>query len=698
MKSCLTILLFFTVYCFGQDQLIIDKNASILGVSLTEKLSYFEDAGALFTPQEFLEKKATLKKVKMSSRPGSLGFSISSFFIHFTLENESGKDQWLVLETAKPFTNHVNLYQVDTKKTVCSGDAIPFELKSLPTNFSALSIFVPSGENREYVLQIKAEGENLRIPMVLSDRKEYMGSDANRKMFIGVFLGIFIFVSIIYFFFFVILKERLFLIYVLYASFSGLLQFALDGYMHEFVFTSGGYFTQHCVMIIAGATVIFGMLYAFGYLALTGVMKKVGAVIIVMVIITMIASLIPQIRFEITFQLINGFSMLGLIFMMVSGYLQRKKRKVSNLFLIGLAFLVLGGLVFIFGNLGIINSPIITQNALKLGTLLEMIFLSILMAGRYKQLQEEREKAQQALLIELEEKNRITLEANERLESEVKERTREIEEQRLELKEKNEDFIASVTYAERIQSAVLSNEEKFTNLLPDSFVFFRPKDVVSGDFYWVDELESDTIKTANRHAYVTADCTGHGVPGALVSIIGNHLLEAGKVSNGLLNPGKALDELSIGMNAALNSRYSSRQLRDGMDLTLCVLDLQKRKLHFSGARNSAYIVRSGELIELKGDRKSIGFNPNEESHQFQTQTLDLELGDVIYTCSDGFADQFGGENGKKFMSKQLKSLFIEISELPLNEQKTSLENALNAWMGRHEQLDDILVIGVKITA
>lgn len=698
MKSCLTILIFFTFYCFGQDQLIIDKNASILGVSITEKLSYFEDVGAVYSPQEFLKKKARLKGVRMTSPLENMDFSRSMFFIHFTLKNESGKDQWLVLETAKPFTNQVNLYEVDTKSTLYSGDAIPFDLKSLPTNFSALPMFIPKEESREYVLQLNSEGENLTIPMMLIDRKEYMGSDANRKMLIGIFLGIFIFVSIIYFFFFVMLKERLFLIYVLYASFSGLLQFALDGYMHQFVFTSGGYFTQHCVIIIAGATTIFGMLYAFGYLALTGALKKVGAVIIVMILVTMIASLIPQIRFEITFRLINGFSMLGLIFMMVSGYLQRKKRKVSNLFLIGLAFLVLGGVVFILGNLGIIKSPIITQNALKLGTLLEMIFLSILMAGRYKQLQEEREKAQRALLLELEEKNRITLEANERLESEVKARTREIEAQRLELKEKNEDFMASVTYAERIQSAVLSNEEKFTNLLPNSFVFFRPKDVVSGDFYWVDELNAKDGKASSLRAYVTADCTGHGVPGALVSIIGNHLLEAGKLSNGLLNPGQAMDELSVGMNAALNSRYSSHQLRDGMDLTLCVLDLHERKLHFSGARNSAYIVRSGELIELKGDRKSIGFNPNEESHQFQTHILDLELGDLIYTCSDGFADQFGGENGKKFMSKQLKSLFIEISELPLEEQKSNLENTLNRWMGSHEQLDDILVIGVKITA
>jgi serine phosphatase RsbU (regulator of sigma subunit) len=181
-----------------------------------------------------------------------------------------------------------------------------------------------------------------------------------------------------------------------------------------------------------------------------------------------------------------------------------------------------------------------------------------------------------------------------------------------------------------------------------------------------------------------------------VSIIGNYLLEGGELSSGPLNTGPALDDLSIGMNTALNSKYVNEQIRDGMDLTLCVLDNKDRKLHFSGAKNSVYIVRNGELIELKGDRKSIGFDPNEESHSFQTQTFQLEEGDIIYTCSDGFADQFGGPKGKKFMSKQLKSLFVEISSKPIDEQRNILDTTLSEWMGDLEQLDDILVIGVKV--
>ncbi|MDG1331743.1 MAG: 7TM diverse intracellular signaling domain-containing protein [Crocinitomicaceae bacterium] len=683
MKSCLTILLLCAFSCLGQDVFQINKNESDFGKAATDEFTIYESTDNDLLPEEFLHQKSNFEGKSLSKNAAAFDFTSSSLFLHFIIKNESGKDQSLVLETARPFTNHVDLFCVETKETVRSGDAIPFDSKCLPTHVSALSLFVPSSESREYVLQIKSEGENLNLPMVFHQVDHFLEVDADRKIFMGIFLGIFLFVIIIYMAFFLMLKEKLFLIYVLYATFSGLLQFSVDGFMHEYVFTSGGYFTQHCVIFIAGAVVILGVEYASRYLAISGFLRKLRSMLITLVAITMVLSLIPQVKFELPFRLINGFSLVGLIFMIVAALVQRRKIKVSNLFLIGLSCLVLGGLVFVLGNIGVLNLPFITKNALKIGTLLEMIFLAILMAGRYKTLQEEREKAQMQLLNQLEK-------ANVQLEIQVAERTKEIESQRILLKEKNQDFMASVTYAERIQSAVLSNEDKFRNLLPDSFVLFRPKDVVSGDFYWIDELKG------NKIGYVTADCTGHGVPGALVSIIGNHLLESGKAENGLLNPGRALDEVSIGMNAALNSQYASEQIRDGMDLTLCLIDQKEKKLHFSGARNSAYIIRKGELIELKGDRKSIGFNPKEETHEFQTQSFDLETGDMIYTCSDGYMDQFGGERGKKFMSKRLKALFAEISSLPLEEQREQLSSTLTDWIGDLEQLDDVLVIGVRI--
>ncbi|MFK7784233.1 MAG: 7TM diverse intracellular signaling domain-containing protein [Crocinitomicaceae bacterium] len=696
MKNCYLLLFLLSFSSFGQGQLTIDEACSILGTSVSNELSYFEDVSGTMSPNDFLEKKSTMKEVEITAGLENFDFTNSSFFIHFTLENQSGKDQLLVLETARPITNRVDLYCVDDETTVYSGDGIPFKEKSVPTNFSALNVSVPAGKTHEYVLHLTSDGENLTLPMVFFKQKDYVSMDSDRQLYMGIFLGIFLFVVIIYSAFFVLLKERLFLLYVVYAFFSGLMQISLDGYMHEFLFTSGGYFTHHCQLVLASLTVIIGMIYAMKYLTVTGRLRTVGWIIITIVGITMILSLVPGKLYEFTYLLINAFSLIGLVYMIVAALIQRRKKrdKVSKLFLIGLLFVGSGGLLFILGNFGVINAPLITLNSLKVGTVIEMIFLSIMMAGRYKELQEEREIAQQRLLIELKEKNRIAAETNERLEVEVEERTRQIEAQRMVLKEQNEDFLSSVIYANRIQSAVLSNEDKFRNILQDSFVLLKPKDVVSGDFYWIDELNNEP--NDNRVAYVTADCTGHGVPGALVSIIGNHLLESVKASGSILDPGKALNELNVGMNGALNSKYSVEELQDGMDLTLCVVDFNTYKLSYSGAKNSVYIVRNNELIELKGQRKSIGFNPKADLYKFETRQFELQKNDIIYTCSDGYSDQFGGEKGKKFMTKRLRELFIEVSELPIEEQKGFLDATLMNWMKGHEQLDDILIVGVKV--
>lgn len=177
MKKSLLPFILLSFISFGQDQLTLDAEGALLGVSVAEGMSYFEDERGTMSTQQFLDEKATLNKVQMETRAVDLDFTASTYFIHFTLRNESGKDQSLVLETARPFTNRVSLFCVEDETTVHSGDAIPFETKCLPTNVSALTLFVPSGESREYVLRLNSEGENMGVPMTFFDKETYMGID-----------------------------------------------------------------------------------------------------------------------------------------------------------------------------------------------------------------------------------------------------------------------------------------------------------------------------------------------------------------------------------------------------------------------------------------------------------------------------------------------------------------------------------------
>ncbi len=690
MKSILfVLLLLFGQIAIAQKELVITETQNFFGTSVSDKLQIYEVAQEM-SFEDFLKDQKRFTPRKMENRLENLDFTTSTFFVEFSIKNETSNAQELVLETARPITNLVSLFLFVDSSIVYSGDAVPYDQKDIKTSVSALPLVVPANSQLKYILRIASDGENVTLPMTFWNKSDFEYRIVSKRMISGLYFGIFLFALFIYMTFYILLRERLFLIYVGYVFFSGFLQFSLHGYLHEYLATSGGYWTQHSILSIAGLTIIFALLYAKNYLEFEGKKKAMSHGLIGLSILLTLTSLIPGKTYEIAYPLINGLSFVALIFVLIAAIIQRKSKNVSKLFIIGLGALVIGGAIFILGNFGLIDNPGLTQRSLTVGTLIELLCLSILMVRRFKTLQEEKERAQKLLVNELEE-------SNVRLESEVADRTKEIEKQRILLKEKNDDFVASVMYAKRIQNAVLSNEKKFKSILPDSFVMFRPKDIVSGDFYWVETIPSTKIWPQGLTVYATADCTGHGVPGALVSIIGNNMLKLGKLDEKVQNPGQMLDFLNLEINEILNSEFVDENIRDGMDITLCAIDIATNELHFSGAQNSAYIVRSGELIELKGDRKSIGFIDGDEVHKFSNQVFDLKTGDVIYTCSDGYADQFGGPKDKKFMSKRLKRLLVEIAPLSLVEQKERVESEFDEWRGNTEQLDDVLLIGLRIT-
>ncbi|MBI2966949.1 MAG: SpoIIE family protein phosphatase [Bacteroidetes bacterium] len=233
--------------------------------------------------------------------------------------------------------------------------------------------------------------------------------------------------------------------------------------------------------------------------------------------------------------------------------------------------------------------------------------------------------------------------------------------------------------------------------LPDPknfFILYRPKDIVSGDFYFA---QSHTPPGSNDEIlYIcTADCTGHGVPGALMSMLGiSHLNETITEKN-ILRPDAVLNDIRDGIITALNPEGSDEEAKDGMDCVLCAYQFKKMKLEFAAANNPLWVVRKNELIEYKADRMPVGISKG-VIKPFTHQEIELMKGDIIYTFSDGYADQFGGPKGKKFTYKRLEEKFLEVSIKPMEEQKIILEKSFDDWKGSLEQIDDVLVIGVRI--
>ncbi|MFT4599913.1 MAG: serine phosphatase RsbU (regulator of sigma subunit)/HAMP domain-containing protein [Arenicella sp.] len=286
-------------------------------------------------------------------------------------------------------------------------------------------------------------------------------------------------------------------------------------------------------------------------------------------------------------------------------------------------------------------------------------------------------------------------ETERNLEQKVKERTEEVVKQKDEIESQNQrleelykDVTDSIRYAKRLQYSILPPAEQVQNICPDSFVLFKPKDIVSGDFYWFEKMGNKSFCSA-------VDCTGHGVPGAFMSLVGANGLNAAVREHHNGEPSKILDELNAFVSESLNKGSEDNDVRDGMDLSLIAINYDTLQLEYSGANNPLYIIRDEEFIIIKADKFAIGsFEPGTKI--YKNEIIQLEKGDQIYMFSDGYADQFGGTKGKKFLYKTFREELLRVHKEEPEQQRIELNNTIENWQGDYAQVDDILVIGIRI--
>ncbi|MBS1637808.1 MAG: tetratricopeptide repeat protein [Bacteroidetes bacterium] len=273
--------------------------------------------------------------------------------------------------------------------------------------------------------------------------------------------------------------------------------------------------------------------------------------------------------------------------------------------------------------------------------------------------------------------------------TELEARNAVIQHQKEVVEEKNKEITDSINYARRIQQALLTGDSYFTaNLGAEHFIFHKPKDIVSGDFYW-------GLQHHDMFYIATADCTGHGVPGAFMSMLNISYLNEAVIERNIREPDQVLHAIRKEVIKALNPHGTTIESKDGMDCVLCAFNLQEMHLSFAAANNPLWLCRNNFMVEYKPDKMPVGKH-DKEHEPFTCHHVELQKGDVIYTFTDGYADQFGGEKGKKFKYQQLEALLLSIHQLPVHEQAIVLEKRFHEWKGNLEQVDDVLVIGVKI--
>jgi serine phosphatase RsbU (regulator of sigma subunit) len=351
----------------------------------------------------------------------------------------------------------------------------------------------------------------------------------------------------------------------------------------------------------------------------------------------------------------------------------RKGLRHLRLYIFASAMVVLSFAVMMLDEFGLIGMDIMLGPfwPFNIGMILFYFILSFAVGDKMRIMRIEREKAQEKALEVLEQK--------------VQERTAEVVEQKRVIQAKQGEIMDSIHYARRLQEAILPPTDYIDQYIPDNFIYYQPKDVVAGDFYWAENQNG-------RFYVAAADSTGHGVPGAMVSVVCSTALNRAVKEFGLAETGHILDKTRELVVETFEK--SADEVQDGMDISLLCLDSENKTVKWSGANNPLWYVVNGELMELKADKQPVG--RTEHSSPFVTHTICLEPDSVFYLFTDGLADQFGGPNGKKFKYKQFQELLLSVCSLPMSEQRIRIREKFDQWKGSFEQVDDVCVIGIAI--
>jgi serine phosphatase RsbU (regulator of sigma subunit) len=594
-------------------------------------------------------------------------------------------------------------------------------------NWHAASVPLEKGGEQTFYIRWKSD-RGVDAPLMYFIAQEtIIEHDRIERMVLFALLGMMLIISCFFLILYFSLQERQYLYFSLYILFLAAFLFASKGYLEEFQWREN-VFNSFLISRVQGFSLslvtIFFLLFGSIYLELKQKMHGwywsvivVSGLIGLRILIMLLGSIF---NFElggaledvvmITWGLLVGIAPLILLFApaiisLRSGFGPAWYFLIANAVLIPLAIINITSTSVPYTVYTIDKSilyRILQVSGIYIAAIFQILIFSIGLARKMRLSEQEKKAAQQRIIEQLKENERLKDKVNRELEQKVRERTREIREQKEEIESQRDEIEAqrdlvfaqkkeitdSIGYAQRIQAAILPHSAYLDRVIPEYFVLYIPRDIVSGDFYWIKEVGSSIVAAV-------ADCTGHGVPGAFMSMLGITLLNELFVEDRTSNPGEILGQLRDKVKAMLVQEGSIRDQKDGMDMAIAVIDREKMELRFSGAYNPLYLIRGGnQLLELKGDRQPIGIHWQEKD--FKDQHIRLQEGDTIYLFSDGFVDQYGGEDGKKFKRQKFRELLLSIQPESMKKQHRLLDEAFESWRGSREQIDDVCVVGIRI--
>lgn len=688
-KNLLTLLLFVV----SITSVVAQKNLQTIVYSNEKELRFDQQSFFCWenkTLKEISKNYPTLSDLEfqqMSNSVPNFGFIQHDVWFRFRLVNSSSLNQKLVFSLSNPNLDEAELVSFSgaTKKMkiIKLGDELNFSIRPLNVKKIAFPISLAARDTIEFFLRVNNGGEQFHFTPIINTDEAFLLRESEENYFLGIFFGILSFVVLFNIFMWIITKEVLSQHYSLYLIAFLFLQLSLTGFGKHYLWPDNNFLTNHANPFFASFSVFFLLRFSRDYLNLKVLMPRVDLFFKLLqypILLCVILSLIPlNAAYVSSILLVNIITFLLNIFILpVAFYAFRIGYNPAKLFFIAFFLLVVSVFAFVMKNFGILPSNFYTDFGFQFGSAAEIILFSLGIVIRFRNFQNES-------FDRLKEINEMKEKSNILLEQKVSERTLELEEKKKEIELKNEEIISSISYAKRIQEAILPTEEKVSHILPNSAIWFAPKDIIAGDFYW---LEQKHLLGKDYTFFAVGDCTGHGVPGAMMSVLCINSLNAALAQ--LKDPGTA--EILETCSAILNEKLSmhSKEINDGMDISLACFDPEFNKLWWSGANNPLWILRNKEIIETTPTKRPVG--NTHSSVQFEQHFIQLEPEDRLFLFSDGIIDQFGGMNQKKFKKSNLRECILNSENLPLKEQMNSIKQSLHSWQGTTEQVDDIALL------
>lgn len=578
-----------------------------------------------------------------------------------------------------------------------SGNSIPPKSKDVNISGSDdLRIFLPPGEADTLFLRVSLSEESLisDLTFTVSTHTSVLKKDRSKRLVFGIFVGIMLIMVLYHIPLFVKGRENSYLFYILYILAFLFFFINKEGYIYEITprFTSAP-----LNIFLLEIFLLFFLLFGRSYLDTRNTLQSWDTILLLAVWFT-----VGGLTLSFTILMLQGLGVYVPVYIQLGGLAINIVSAIGSLFLAIVPAMILTrdnfqpARYFLFANLFLILGIAVNyalkeyslgKHSLELGVTLQILTFSIGLSERINMLKKSKEVAQRRIIDQLRENAALKDKVNRELEDKVQERTQEIQTQKEHIEKQNKEIKYSFDYAKKIQNTVLPRHEVFENLFGEHFIFFKPRDIVSGDFYWISQHEHKIILTA-------ADCTGHGVPGSLMSMLGITMLHEIVNEKHVEHSEEILNQLRLSIARTLKQEGKIGEQKDGIDMALMIYDTANRILEFSGANNPLYIIRNGEMLEYKGNNMPVAYY--EKMSDFTRYTIEMKQGDRVYMFTDGFPDQFGGPQGKKFKYRPFKDLLLEVHERPMEEQQRILSLIFDEWKGDLSQIDDVLVIGLRL--